>query len=112
MSEAKKPHVELIDPLEKISPELGGTGYVGPKEPANALSLYANAAVAAKSLPELNMTVWKVLRSSVNWNKPAKVRRLLVGGRTIPCEIIGSVSDWWFVSVDAAKAEKILTPFA
>jgi hypothetical protein len=106
----KSAHVELIDPMEKVSPELGGTGYLGPKEPANALMLYANAAVAAKSFPELNMTVWKVLRSSVNWQRYAKWHHLIVGGRPIRCEVIGSVSEWWFVSVDATKAAKALTP--
>lgn len=106
----KESHVELIDPLEKLSPELGGTDYVGPKEAASAFDLYTNALSTSESFPDLNMTVWKVLRSSVAWNKYAKSRRLKINGRVIQCEIIGSTRDWWFVSVDAIKAAKILSP--
>lgn len=103
-------HVELIDPKEKLSPSLGGTGYVAPKEPSSVLDLYANAAWAAETYPELNMTVWKVSRASVNWKRHANQRRLRIDGRSVPCEVIGGTHDWWFVSVDATQAAKILKP--
>jgi hypothetical protein len=104
-------HVELIDPAEKLSPELGGTGYVGPTKPATAMDLYVNALAAVEQFPELNATVWKVLRTSVSggW-RAAPSRRLRVGGHVVPCEVIGGVKHWWFVSVDATKAATILKP--
>jgi hypothetical protein len=105
----RETHVELIDPMEKLSPSIGGTGYVGPTQPAEVLSLYINAAASLESWPELNATVWKVLRSSVNWTQCAQYRRLKVGGRVVPCSVIGGNLDWWFVSVDATKAIGILS---
>lgn len=104
----KQTHIELIDPMEKLSPGLGGTGYVGPKQPADALALYVNAVAAIESPYSLNMTVWKVLRRSVDWSQCAQFRRLRVGSKTVACTVIGSNRDWWFVSVDAARAADIL----
>lgn len=105
----KDTHIELIDPKEKLSVELGGYGgYLGPKNPDSVLDLMVNAKWAADKWPELNMAVWKVLRSSVNWKGVAQTRRLRIAGRTIPCDIIGGVKDWWFVSVNATKAAAIL----
>jgi hypothetical protein len=109
----KAAHIELIDPKEKIPVEWGGYGgYVGPRGVASPLALYVNALASAERWPDLNATVWKVLRSSVNWKSSASTRRLVVAGRTIPCEVIGGVRDWWFVSVDAKKTAAILEPVA
>ena len=104
----KETHVELIDPQEKLSKELGGTGYVGPKSPATPLELRMNAFDAANAHPDLNMTVWKVLRSSVRWKSNDKSRRIRIRDRMIPCEIIGGTRDWWFVSVNAYQAARML----
>ena len=99
----KLTHVELIDPQEKLS------GYVGPKEPATALDLRCNAFDSAQKWPELDKVVWKVLRVSVNWKRHATSRRIRVGDRVLPCEVIGSVRDWWFVSLNANQAARMLT---
>ena len=97
-------HVELINPREKLSPELGGTGYVGPTEPASALSLYTNA--AAESQGGLDWTIWKLLRTKEHRRRYPK--RLKLYGRSIPCEVIGGVGEWLFVSVVASKAAESL----
>ena len=103
-------HIETIAPEEKISPSLGGTGYVGPKQPASMLELYVNATASIEQFSNLGTAVWKVLQSSVNWTQAAQFRRLKIDGRTVPCEVIGSDRQWWFVAVDAAKAAAILRP--
>jgi hypothetical protein len=89
--ERRLSHVELIQPREKISPSLGGTGYLPPSRPA--------------TLPELaeairqGQIVWKVARNSVNWRRPAETRRLQFENLQIKCAVIGSMRDWWFVRV-------------
>jgi hypothetical protein len=95
-------HVELINPREKLSPELGGTGYVGPTEPASALSLYTNAEAAAQT--GLDWTIWKLLRTKEHW----RPKRLKLYGRSIPCEVIGGTGEWLFVSVVASKAAELM----
>lgn len=102
-------HVEVIDPMEKVSPQLGGTGYVGPKESSTSLvGLAVNARHAADQYPELNATVWKVLKTSVDWRRYALSRRLRLGPCVLKCEVIGSVQDWWFVSVNASEAAQLI----
>ena len=105
----KTMHIETIKPSEKLSMELGGTGYALPMQPATKAELLADAAEALQRFPELNMTVWKVLRSSVNWKRWAATRRLLVNHRAIPGTVLGSGSVWWFVSVDARLVVERLT---
>lgn len=103
------PHIELIDPKERLSPELGGTGYVGPRGAANVLDLFRSASAAFEQWPHLNAVVWKVLRSSVNWKKHANTRRLVVDGRRLDCTVIGGTMDWWFVSLEASRVVDALT---
>ena len=82
-------HVEIIQPRERISPGLGGTGYLPPAEPATWPELAA--AVRAGQI------VWKVARNSVNWRRAAKTRLLQFETVQIRCAVIGSTGDWWFV---------------
>lgn len=96
-------HIELIEPIEKTQ------GYASPKQPANTLDLYRNAVAEFEKWPNLNMVVWKVLRSSVNWKQPANERRLVIDGCRINVRVIGSVGDWWFVSSEASKIVDALT---
>lgn len=103
-----EPHIEVINPMEKLSVELGGTGYLGPKSPATQIELWADAVEAWGREPNLGFTVWKVLQSSVRWKSYPVNRRLRVGGRVLPCEIIGSHSVWWFVSVNAIRVMRAL----
>lgn len=58
--------------------------------------------------PKLNAVVWKVLRSSVNWKSYPTSRRILIGDKVLPCTIIGSVQEWWFVSLNAVQASRML----
>lgn len=90
-AERKLTHIELISPREKLSLELGGTGYVLPSKPATLPELIT--AVRAGQI------VWKVARTSVDWRRPAKTRRLQLAECQINCAVIGSTKDWWFVRV-------------
>lgn len=94
-------HIETINPMERLSPELGGTGYVPPNKPASAFELYHDAQYSLSRFPGLNFTVWKVARESVNWKRHAKFRRLIVSGKPLQASVIGGTEHWWFVSVDA-----------
>jgi hypothetical protein len=95
MSQAKQSrhlsHVELIQPGERLSLALGGTGYLPPSRPA--------------TLPELTeairqgQIVWKVARNSVDFRRPAETRRLQFENLQIKCAVIGSNREWWFVRV-------------
>lgn len=101
-------HVETIDPMEKLSPEIGGTGYVGPKAAASMQELRTSAIEAFRTHPAMPLVVWKVLRSSVKWNRFARWRNLRIDGRVVRCEVIGSTEDWYFVSVDVHRAAMLL----
>lgn len=84
-------HVELISPNERLSPQLGGTGYLPPATPATLPEL-ADAVRAGQ-------IVWKVARASVNWRRPANIRLLNLGTVRIKCMVIGGQCDWYFVHV-------------
>lgn len=98
-------HIELIKPTEKLSPDLGGTGYLPPSRPATLKEL---AEACAKG-----QVIWKVDRSTVNWKKAAKTRILDLGehselGRVrVRCVILGGTGCpskgwagyWYFVRV-------------
>jgi hypothetical protein len=98
----KESHVEIINPRERLSPELGGTGYLPPATRATAAELANDAAAQAEAFG-IGLAVWKV--RMVNTHRP---KRLCIEGRHLACDVIGSVRDWWFVSVDATKAAKVL----
>jgi hypothetical protein len=88
------PHVELIDPAEKLS------GYQPPDRPSTPAEL-ADAG---------GPNVWKVARASVSWNgrrNSRNGRRLRLGRRNIKCQILGSTRDWWFVGVSAEEVETL-----
>jgi hypothetical protein len=91
MGERKLTHVELIQPMEKIDPRLGGTGYLPPTRPATIQEL-ADAV-------RRGQIVWKVLQTSVNWRRPASSRRLQMAEAQIKCKILGGTRQWWFVHV-------------
>ncbi len=91
MANNKMAHVEIIKPMEKIAPSLGGAGYLPPAKPATPPELAA--AVRAGQI------VWKVARASVDWRRHAKTRRLSFKECQIKCRVIGSTRDWWFVCV-------------
>lgn len=84
-------HVELIQPNEKLSPSLGGTGYLPPSQPATLQEL--SAAIRA------GQVVWKVARTSVDWRRPAQTRLLVLSEVRVRCTIVGGTKDWWFVHV-------------
>lgn len=85
-------HVELIKPSEKLSLGPHNSGYLPPSTPAS-LSELADAVRAGQ-------IVWKVARSSVNWNRPANYRLLDLGNVRIKCSNpVGSTRDWYFVWV-------------
>ncbi len=88
---ARLAHVELIKAGEKLSPDLGGTGYLPPAQAATLEEL--SAAVRRGEV------IWKVARSSVNWARPAKTRRLQLSEVQVACRVIGSVREWWLVMV-------------
>jgi hypothetical protein len=87
----RQSHIELIQPREKIAPELGGTGYLPPSRPATLRELAAAV--------RRGQVVWKVARSSVDWKRPARTRRLQLERVQIKCAVIGSIREWWFVRV-------------
>lgn len=93
-------HAEIIRPAERIIPELGGTGYQPPSVPAtlaDVVAAYETSLAAGATVP--GMFVLKVYRDSVNWKKPAVKRRLTFVDGTCECVVIGSIRDWWFVSI-------------
>lgn len=98
-------HVELIDPSEKLEASLGGTGYCAPGTAATRRQLLASLDRA-----DVGMVVWKVTRRSVTWSRsrPVGDRRLPIHGHRIPCWILGSSFQWWFISVNALAARRIL----
>jgi len=101
-------HIEAIRPHERLSPALGGTGYLPPERPATRAELLDDLLDGVKRCPGLNAHVWKVSRDSVRWDRTWSYRRLSIDGSAIPCVIIGSVKDWWFVSVEPNVAKRLL----
>lgn len=97
-------HVEAIKAKERLSPELGGTGYQPPTEPSSVDVLRAEFEKAqAQNLP---CTVLKVRRTS---NKHPK-RLTLPNGRYLKCKVIGGTGrDWWFVKASVADGLKALS---
>jgi len=100
-------HVEIIRPCEKLSPDLGGTGYLDPLVPATRAELLATLPsphFAEEQIPP----IWKVDRSSVIWKTPAvKRRKLYVAGKGDPgpcpfllVRVVGGNRRWFFVAVD------------
>jgi len=59
-------HIELIEATEKLTPSLGGTGYLPPRHPADAQQLSSDA--HRRVVEPLQMCVWKVARRSVGWH--------------------------------------------
>lgn len=94
----KDAHVEIIKPMERIDPSLGGTGYQPPTRPATWTQIL-NELGRAKYEFGLPSCVFKVLRSSVSWKDHKPQRRLLIHGQRVSCRLIGGIKDWWFVSL-------------
>ncbi len=104
-------HIEVIAFTEKISPDLGGTGYLPPnKEPSSVKTLLDDAIV--RSREALNTSVWKVARRSVGWHqgKYTGYRWLTIHGkRLIRARELGGNRFWYFVAVNASEAVRILS---
>lgn len=97
-------HVEAIKPKERISPELGGTGYLPPSQPSPVDILRAEMEKAEKQ--NLTSTVLKVKRTSSKHPR----RLTLPNGRYLKCSVIGGTGrDWWFVKVSTAAGLRALT---
>lgn len=108
-------HVELIEPNERLDQSLGGTGYLPPRvsERASVEELVADLRLRATQEFNFGMSIWKVGRySTPSWRRWAKSRRLVVHGKRIACEVVGSTRDWWFVAVKCAPAIKALSAVA
>lgn len=107
-------HVELIQHGERLSPELGGTGYRPPAKAASVIELLADLSRTDGGRSDLGFTVWKVKRKSVDWHHHAPIneRRIHIGKNRIACSILGSTRDWWFVAVDIARAKFLLAKTA
>lgn len=99
-------HVELIDPTEKLSPELGGTGYLPPREPATREALLADACRTDNGTAEIGRVVWKLSRRSVN---TLPVKQLRIFNKRIPCEVVGSLREWLFISVPIESVKSALS---
>ncbi len=98
-------HVEVIKPNERLSPELGGTGYLPPSEPASTEAMIADLENAQQQAPRLGIAVWKVKRESGKHPR----RLTLPNGRYLNCSVIGGTGrDWWFVRVSTADGLKAL----
>lgn len=99
-------HIELINPREKLSPSLGGTGYLPPAEPATVRELLDDADRSERH-PDLSLgfCVWKVAAHSVGWHhgRYRATRRLRVNGKQLPCRVLGSMRHWYFVAVRSAN---------
>lgn len=103
-------HVEVIRPHERISPELGGSGYLPPSVPSSADELFADLVKAERQSAMhgyiVETTVWKVARKGSRHPK----RLTLPNGRYLKCRVIGGQQQWWFVAVnifDGADALKV-----
>lgn len=97
-------HVEAIKAKERLSPELGGTGYLPPSDPSPVEILKAEMEKAQNH--NLSCTVLKVRRTS---NKPPR-RLTLPNGRYLNCSVIGGTGrDWWFVKVSTAEGLRALS---
>lgn len=99
-------HVETIKPHERLSPELGGTGYLPPSEPSTISELESDLRKAQAQMPSLGLSVWKVKRESSRHPR----RLTLPNGRYLECKVIGGTGrDWWFVRVSTADGLKALS---
>lgn len=99
-------HIEVIKPHERLSPELGGTGYLPPSTPSSVKELATDLQKAQSQMPSLGLAVWKVKRES---NKHPR-RLTLPNGRYLRCSVIGGTGrDWWFVRVSTADGLKALS---
>lgn len=103
-------HIEVISPMEKIAPSLGGTGYVGPSQPSSVEALRADLEKAKASAGSIGISVWKVLRQSRKYPR----RLTLPNGRRLACRIIGGTGYgdgkgyWLFASVSVADGLRAL----
>ena len=99
-------HVEVIRPSERVSPELGGTGYLPPAQPSSAKALSRYLQLAQDQMPNLGIAVLKVKRESSKHPR----RLTLPNGRYLRCSVIGGTGrDWWFVRVSTADGLKALS---
>lgn len=96
-------HVEVIRPHERLSPELGGTGYLAPSKHSHIAALIADLEKANSQ--GLGVAVWKVRRESSRHPR----RLTLPNGRYLRCRVIGSTGrDWWFVKVSTTDGLRAL----
>lgn len=88
--------IEVIRPIEKVY------GYEPPaKFPATPKQLLRSISEATGQM--LPVLVWKVRRLSDQYP-----RQLKLDGKRLKCKTIGSVTGWWFVSVDCEAAKRAL----
>lgn len=96
-------HVEIIRPRERLSLELGGTGYLSPSKPSPTDVLRAEMEKAQRQ--NLTSTVLKVRRTSSRHPR----RLTLPNGRYLKCSVIGGTGrDWWFVKVSTVDGLRAL----
>lgn len=94
-------HVEIIRPIEKIA------GYLPPERPATAGEVAAELERIKREFPGWPSAAFKVLRTTVSWEKHYPRRRLRFNNRTVSCRCIGGVREWWFVSLQVMQAERL-----
>lgn len=101
-------HVEIINPREKLSPSLGGTGYLPPSKPMTLAQVDDAVAEAIRAGTAVDGAIMlKVARNSVKWSRPSKsrTRKLNLEDGVCECVVVGGNRDWWFAWVDGGNPQ-------